>query len=89
VTTPDVGRRRTLIKQGLVFALAFGIWLTPVPDGLTKEAWHLFTIFSSGLGRRICLLEDGRVGGRAEGLKGCVRVGAPPPSAPAAGAPAP
>jgi len=42
-----VGDRRTLIKQGVVFALAFGIWLTPVPAGLTKEAWHLFAIFSA------------------------------------------
>jgi divalent anion:Na+ symporter, DASS family len=39
--------RGTLIKQGIVLALALGIWLTPVPAGLTKEAWHLFAIFSS------------------------------------------
>jgi DASS family divalent anion:Na+ symporter len=42
-----LGDRRTLIKQGIVFALALGIWLTPVPAGLTKEAWQLFAIFSA------------------------------------------
>jgi len=42
-----LGDRRTLTKQGIVFALAIGIWLTPVPAGLTKEAWHLFAIFSA------------------------------------------
>jgi len=41
--------RRTQIKQGLTFALALGIWLTPVPAGLTAEAWHLFGIFSAAI----------------------------------------
>jgi len=39
--------RRTLIKQGITFAIAIGIWLTPVPAGLTAEAWHLFGIFAA------------------------------------------
>ena len=42
-------RRRTLIKQGVIFALALGIWLTPIPAGLTSEAWHLFAIFSAAI----------------------------------------
>ncbi len=32
-----------------MFALALGIWLTPVPAGLTNEAWHLFAIFSAAI----------------------------------------
>jgi DASS family divalent anion:Na+ symporter len=28
-------------------ALAFGIWLVPVPAGLAKEAWHLFAVFAA------------------------------------------
>src|SRR3974390_2798398 len=29
--------------------MAFGIWLTPVPEGLTAQAWHLFAIFVSAI----------------------------------------
>jgi DASS family divalent anion:Na+ symporter len=29
--------------------LAIGIWLTPVPEGLTREAWHLFAIFAAAI----------------------------------------
>ena len=39
--------------------------------------------------RYLITAEDGRVGGRAEGLKGRVRLGAPPASASSAGAPVP
>ncbi len=31
------------------FALALGIWFTPVPEGLTIEAWHLFAIFAAAI----------------------------------------
>ncbi len=48
MTPLDLGRR-TLIKQGITFALALGIWLTPTPAGLTSEAWHLFGIFSAAI----------------------------------------
>src|SRR5688572_20994953 len=48
MTAPNL-HRRTLIKQGLTFALAIGIWLTPTPAGLTSEAWHLFGIFSAAI----------------------------------------
>jgi len=40
---------RTLGKQALSFALALGIWLTPIPAGLTKEAWHLFAVFAAAI----------------------------------------
>jgi len=34
-----------LARMALPFALAIGIWLAPVPAGLTAPAWHLFAIF--------------------------------------------
>jgi divalent anion:Na+ symporter, DASS family len=36
---------RLLVKRGAVLALFLGIWLSPVPAGLTREAWHLFAVF--------------------------------------------
>jgi divalent anion:Na+ symporter, DASS family len=48
MTAQDL-RRRTLIKQGLTFAVALGIWLAPIPEGLTAEAWHLFAIFAAAI----------------------------------------
>ena len=41
--------RRTLLRRALPFALALGIWLAPVPEGLTPQAWHLFAIFASAI----------------------------------------
>src|SRR5258708_24231856 len=40
---------RSLLKQALSFALAFAIWFSPIPAGLTKEAWHLFGIFAAAI----------------------------------------
>ena len=42
-------RPLTLLKQALPFALAVGIWLVPVPAGLTPPAWHLFAVFASAI----------------------------------------
>src|SRR5438046_1072432 len=39
----------SLLKQALSFSLAFGIWFSPIPAGLTKEAWHLFAIFAAAI----------------------------------------
>ncbi len=36
-----------LVKQVAVLALWFGIWVTPVPEGLTRQAWHLFAVFAA------------------------------------------
>jgi divalent anion:Na+ symporter, DASS family len=36
---------RSLVKRASPFALAIGIWLVPVPSGLTAPAWNLFAIF--------------------------------------------
>lgn len=37
------------LKQALPFVMAIGIWLTPVPAGLTAPAWHLFAVFASAI----------------------------------------
>jgi len=42
-------RSLTILKQALPFVLAIGIWLTPVPAGLTPPAWHLFAVFASAI----------------------------------------
>ena len=38
-----------LARRALPFALAIGIWLTPVPAGLTAPAWHLFAVFVAAI----------------------------------------
>jgi DASS family divalent anion:Na+ symporter len=38
-----------LLRRALPFALAIGIWLVPVPAGLTAPAWHLFAIFVAAI----------------------------------------
>jgi DASS family divalent anion:Na+ symporter len=37
------------IKRMMPFALALGIWFTPVPAGLTAPAWHLFAVFAAAI----------------------------------------
>ena len=41
------------LKKTLVtlapFALGVALWLTPIPEGLTREAWHLFAIFAAAI----------------------------------------
>jgi DASS family divalent anion:Na+ symporter len=41
--------RGLLVKRGVSLLLFLGIWFTPVPAGLTREAWHLFAIFVSAI----------------------------------------
>jgi len=43
---PGVG---VLARRAAPFALALGIWLVPVPEGLTSQAWHLFAIFAAAI----------------------------------------
>ena len=38
-----------LLKRAAPFALAIGIWFTPVPAGLTAPAWHLFAVFVAAI----------------------------------------
>lgn len=38
-----------LLKRLAPFVIAAGIWLAPVPAGLTPPAWHLFAIFVAAI----------------------------------------
>ena len=38
-----------LVRRAVPFALAIGIWFTPVPSGLTAPAWHLFAVFVAAI----------------------------------------
>jgi len=38
-----------LLKGALPFAIGIGIWYTPVPAGLTPQAWHLFAAFVAAI----------------------------------------
>lgn len=40
---------KMLPRRILPFAIAIGIWLVPVPAGLTAPAWHLFAIFVAAI----------------------------------------
>ncbi len=40
---------RLLLKRAAPFAIAIGIWFTPVPAGLTAPAWHLFAVFVAAI----------------------------------------
>jgi len=42
-------RSLTLVRGAAPFALAFGIWFSPVPAGLTAQAWHLFAVFAAAI----------------------------------------
>ncbi len=35
--------------RGATLALLAGLWLAPVPEGLTRPAWHLFALFVSAI----------------------------------------
>jgi DASS family divalent anion:Na+ symporter len=38
-----------IVRRALPFALAIGLWLVPVPAGLTPPAWHLFAVFIAAI----------------------------------------
>jgi DASS family divalent anion:Na+ symporter len=38
-----------IVKRAAPFAIAIGIWLTPVPAGLSSQAWHLFAVFVAAI----------------------------------------
>ena len=44
-----ISEARMLPRRLLPFAIAIGIWLVPVPAGLTAPAWHLFAIFVAAI----------------------------------------
>jgi DASS family divalent anion:Na+ symporter len=37
------------LRQAIPFVLAAAIWFSPVPQGLTAPAWHLFAVFVSAI----------------------------------------
>ena len=47
--TTSRSSRRALLARIAPFALAIGLWLVPVPEGLTSQAWHLFAIFAAAI----------------------------------------
>jgi len=38
-----------MLKRAFPFALALAIWFSPVPNGLTPQAWHLFAVFVTAI----------------------------------------
>jgi DASS family divalent anion:Na+ symporter len=38
-----------LLKRAAPFAIAIGLWFSPVPAGLTAPAWHLFAVFAAAI----------------------------------------
>jgi DASS family divalent anion:Na+ symporter len=38
-----------IVRRIIPFAVAIAIWFTPIPAGLSPEAWHLFAIFISAI----------------------------------------
>jgi divalent anion:Na+ symporter, DASS family len=48
VSEPGSERRRILSRVA-TFALALGLWFTPIPAGLTSQAWHLFAVFAAAI----------------------------------------
>ena len=38
-----------LARRAVPFVIAFGIWFTPVPAGLTANAWNLFAVFAAAI----------------------------------------
>ena len=43
------GMMRPTLKAVAPFVLGLGIWFAPIPEGLTREAWHLFAIFAAAI----------------------------------------
>jgi DASS family divalent anion:Na+ symporter len=41
--------RKKLLSRGAIFALVLGLWLSPVPEGLAPQAWHLFALFIAAI----------------------------------------
>jgi DASS family divalent anion:Na+ symporter len=42
-------RRRVRVTRLVTVAVAVGLWFSPVPDGLTPPAWHLFALFVAAI----------------------------------------
>ena len=44
-----MSRLGSILKKAVPFAIAIGIWVVPVPAGLTAPAWHLFAVFAAAI----------------------------------------
>jgi divalent anion:Na+ symporter, DASS family len=42
-------RRGSVLRALAPVALGAGLWATPVPEGLTPAAWHLFAVFAAAI----------------------------------------
>jgi len=42
-------RPAVVVRRAVPFAIAIGLWFTPVAAGLTTPAWHLFAIFLAAI----------------------------------------
>lgn len=40
---------RLILRRTFPFAMAAAIWFSPVPAGLTPQAWHLFAVFATAI----------------------------------------
>src|SRR4029434_10504225 len=38
-----------LLKRAAPFVIAIAIWFSPIPPGLTPNAWHLFAVFTAAI----------------------------------------
>jgi DASS family divalent anion:Na+ symporter len=38
-----------MVRGAVPFAIALGIWLAPIPAGLSPQAWHLFAVFIAAI----------------------------------------
>ena len=41
--------RRLAVSRAATLAAAAGLWVAPLPAGLTEQAWHLFAIFAAAI----------------------------------------
>lgn len=41
--------RLVLVRRAIPFIIVFALWVTPVPAGLTRPAWHLFAVFVAAI----------------------------------------
>ena len=46
---PPAGMWKLFAKRAFPFVLASAIWFSPVPAGLTPQAWHLFAVFATSI----------------------------------------
>ena len=49
MTARSAADRKLLLTRGAVLALTAGLWLSPVPEGIVREAWHLFALFAAAI----------------------------------------